>query len=111
LAGGLDVDPAPERSSADDVVADPDDDAVHGRVHVRSGRRTDVEDRRGRAVAPELVPGETRFVASCEPADEPSEEPLVGLLADRLERQRAVVHGVVADRGDALLCDRDVDLE
>ena len=111
LARRLDVDPGAEPLAADHVVADPDHHAVDGCVDVRAGRGAHVEDGVRRPVAAELVPGEARLVAAREPAHEAREQSLVRLLADRLERQRAVVDRVVADRGDALLGDRHAQLE
>jgi len=39
----------------------------------------------------------------------PADDSLVRLMADRVERERAVARGVVADRGHAALSDRQVE--
>ena len=44
-------------------------------------------------------------------AGEPGQRPLVGLPSEWLERERAVGHAVVADRGQPRLRDRELDPE
>ena len=54
---------------------------------------------------------EARASRAEDAVDEPAEQSLVAAAAERLERERAVARGVVADRGDAVLLDRELEPE
>ena len=97
--------PHAARSAVQHVVRDPGDRAVDRRVDVGSGRRADVERRR--LIPGELVPDEARARAE-DALEQAPQQSLVAAAAEWVERQRSVVHRVVADRGHAVPFDRQL---
>src|SRR5256885_981620 len=66
---------------------------------------------RGPLAAAQLEPAQAAAATAEDLVEEPREEPLVRPLPERLERERAVPGGVVADRGHAALGDRQLDAQ
>ena len=102
----MNVDARTVGPSVEDVVRDSDDRAVHGRVHVRARYGTDVEH--CALAATQLVVDEAAAAAAEDLVREPRECAFVALAAERAQRQRAVAGRVIADRGDAALCDGEL---
>ena len=109
VAARLDVDPRAHVLPGQHVRRDPDDPAVDRRVDVGPGRRADVERGGGRAgAAAEHVVAQAVAAAVAEQAaSDTPDEALVQLAPDRPQRERAVAGGVVADRGQPALGDRE----
>src|SRR5207248_10571226 len=77
---------------------------IHRREHVRSRRGADVERRQRSAVEP--VPDRVPAGAAEDCVEDALYHALVALVAERCERERAIVRGVVADGGRLALRDR-----
>ena len=108
VAARLDVDPRAHVLPGQDVRRDRDDPAVDRRVDVGPGRRADVERGRGGAgaAAEHVVAQPVAAAVAEQAAGHTPDEALVQLAPDRPQRERAVAGGVVADRGQPALGDR-----
>jgi hypothetical protein len=109
LVRRLDVDAGPKHLAPQHERSDADDRPVNGRVDIRARRCPHIERRRARAVvATELVVGESVRPAAEELPRDAREQTLVGLAADRVERECPVTDSVVPDRRHAALVDRQL---
>src|SRR6266542_6425285 len=112
VAARLHVDARAVVIAVEDVRGHADDRPVHRRVDVGAGHSPHVEGARSRpAAAAERVVAHAAGAAAEEAPSDAADEALVRLSADGVERERAVVGGVVADRGDAALGDRQLKAE
>ena len=91
VAARPDVDPGAVVLAVEDVRRDSDDRAVDRRVDVGAGRRADVErGGRGAHAAVENVVAQAGRAAAEEVSRHAADEALVDLVADGIERERAV---------------------